>query len=358
MPVKERVIQVVTENRNKLVNGLLIAGGAYLVYRVGKKIIANMNKSAAQSKADDSPSVRQAMTFRTAMNPSGISWLMSTDGTNEDLIFDTAKQVTNLDEVSSSYKDLYQSNLLDDLQRELSSEDYSKFLTLVSVNPKKVKKKGATAPVTFAQKSNLVVAKKEVTIRKSPDASNHGAFYEVFSNKNIIRVAKPGEFLGYATGNQHFDEVNNVKFIEVGFVVNGAKAPGSYKAMDKKKITYWVSSSSNYVEIFDYYKQMFDSYPTTLSATPWMKPLDFFEAAPRKDKSVKGLSIKPARLLSVAEVQILNERMQPIDTADRNMLLGVLEMTMKVGAEKYYKFITVQNRKRWANARNIKIIES
>jgi hypothetical protein len=37
----------------------------------------------------------------------------------------------------------------------------------------------------------------------------------MFSNKNIIRLAKPGEFLGYATGRQAFDEVNNVKFIEV-----------------------------------------------------------------------------------------------------------------------------------------------
>lgn len=358
MPIKERVIQVVSDNHSKLVNGLLIVGGAYLVYRVGKKIITNMNKNVVQNQADDKPSVRQAMTFRTAMNPSGISWLMSTDGTNEELIFDTAKQVTNLDEVSSNYKDLYQSNLLDDLQRELSSEDYSKFLTIVSINPKKdVKPRVKVPPVKFAQKSNLVVAIKEVSIRKSPDASNHGAIYEVFSNNNIIRLAKPGEFLGYATGNQYFDEVNNVKFIEVGFVVNGAKAPGSYKAMDKKKFTYWVSSSSKYVEIFDYYKPMFDKYPSTLRATPWMKPLDFFEPAPKKDKTVKGLSIKPIRLVTVADVQILNEKLQPIDTAERNMLLGVLEMTMKVGVEKYYKFITVQKRKRWANAKNIKIIE-
>lgn len=359
MPIKERVIQVVSDNRSKLVNGLLIVGGAYLVYRVGKKIITNMNKNAVQNQADDKPSVRQAMTFRTAMNPSGISWLMSTDGTNEELIFDTAKQVTNLDEVSSNYKDLYQSNLLDDLQRELSSEDYSKFLTIVSINPKKDVKPGVKAPpVKFAQKSNLVVAIKEVSIRKSPDATNHGAFYEVFSNNNIIRLAKPGEFLGYATGNQHFDEVNNVKFIEVGFVVNGAKAPGTYKAMDKKKFTYWVSASTKYVEIFDYYKPMFDKYPSTLNYTPWMKPLDYFDPVVKKDKSVKGLTIKPGRLVTVGQVQILNEKLQPIDMVDSNMLLGVLEMSMNAGKEKYYKFRTIQNLNRWANARNIKIIES
>ena len=358
MPIKEKVIEVVSDNRGKIVNGLLLVGGAYLAYRIGKKIINNINKNAVQAQTDDKPSVRQAMTLRSAMNRSGVSWMMSADGTNEQLIFDTARQISDLDEVSKNYRDLYQSNLLDDLQGELSAEDYSKFLTLVSSNPKKTRSHGATAPVTFAQKSNLVVAIKEVSIRKSPDASNHGAFYEVFSDKNIIRLAKPGEFLGYATGNQHFDEVNNVKFIEVGFVVNGAKAPGSYKAMDKKKFTYWVSSSSKYVEIFDYYKTMFDKYPSTLKATPWMKPLDFFEPAPKKDKSVKGIPHIPAKLITTRFVQVLNERLQPIATADSNTLLGLLIMTMDTGKERFYKFRTVDKTERWVNARFIKEIQS
>jgi hypothetical protein len=358
MPVKEKVIEVVSDNRGKIVNGLLIVGGAYLAYRIGKKIINNINKNAAQSLADDKPSVRQAMTLRNAMNRSGVSWLMSADGTNEQLIFDTARQITDLDEVSKNYKDLYQSNLLDDLQSELSAEDYSKFLTLVSSNPGKTRKKGSTPPVTFAKKSQLVVAKKTVAIRSSPDASNHGAFYEVFSDKNIIRNAKPGEFLGYATGNQHFDEVNNVKFIEVGYVVNGAKAPGTYKALDKKKFTYWVSSSTNYVEVFDYFKPMFDKYPATISATPWMKPLDYFETPPKKDKSVKGIPNIASQLLTTRLVNVLDENFQPIASADRNTLLGLLIMTMDTGKERFYKFKTVDNTQRWVNARYIKEIKS
>lgn len=360
MPIKEKVIEVVSDNRGKIINGLLIVGGAYLAYRFGKKLIADINKNAVQSQTDDKPSVRQAMTLRNAMNSSGVSWMMSADGTDEALILDTAKSITNLDEVSKNYRDLYQSNLLDDLQRELSAEDYSKFLTLVSSNPNKSTKKGSAPPVTFAKKSQLVVAKKPVAIRTSPDASNHGAFYEVFSDKNIVRTAQPGEFLGYATGNQHFDEVNNVKFIEVGYVINGEKAPMLFKPMNKRKYTYWVSASSNYVEIFDYYKPMFERYPSTLSATPWMKPLDYFDPAPpkKKEKSVKGISGVSSKLITTSLVQVLNEKFQPIASADSNTLLGLLIMTMDTGKERFHKFRTVDNTERWVNARYIKEIRS
>jgi hypothetical protein len=361
MPIKEKVIEVVSDNRGKIINGLLIVGGAYLAYRFGKKIIGDINKNAVQAQTDDKPSVRQAMTLRNAMNSSGVSWMMSADGTDEQLILDTARGITNLDEVSKNYRDLYQSNLLDDLQRELSAEDYSKFLTLVSSNPSKSTKKGSAPPVTFAKKSQLVVAKKAVTIRTSPDASNHGAFYEVFSSKNILRTAQPGEFLGYATGNQHFDEVNNVKFIEVGYVVNAEKAPVMFKPMNKRKFTYWVSASSNYVDIFDYYKPMFERYPSTLNATPWMKPLDYFDPAPapkKGDKTVKGIPSNASKLLTTRLVNVLDEKFQPIASADKNTLLGLLIMTMDTGMERFHKFKTVDNTERWVNARHIKEIRS
>jgi len=338
----------------------LIAGGAYLAYRIGKKIIADINKNAVQAQTDDKPSVRQAMTLRNAMNRSGVSWLMSSDGTNEKLILDTARQITNLDEVSKNYRDLYQSNLLDDLQKELSAEDYSKFLTLVSSNPGKSTKKGSAPPVSFAQKSQLVVAKKTVTIRSSPDASNHGAFYEVFSDKNIIRKAKPGEFLGYATGNQHFDEVNNVKFIEVGYVVRGEKAPAAYKNLNKKKFTFWVSASSNYVEIFDYYTPMFEKYPGTVNATPWMKPMDYFEPAPapkKGNKTIKGIPSNTSKLLTTHWVNVLDEKFQPIALVDKNTLLGLLIMTMDTGKERFHKFKSIDNTERWVNARYIKELQ-
>ncbi len=178
---KENLIQVVENNQSKIVNGILIIGGIYLTYRLGKSLIVTLNKSEVQSKADDSPDVRQAMALRSSMNPSGISWMMSFDTTSTESIIDTAKTITNLDNVQRAYKNLYQDNLLDDLQSELTVSEYQKFLTIISANAKKDTSNGGSVAVQFAKVNQLVVAKKAVSIRSSPDATNHGALYEVFS---------------------------------------------------------------------------------------------------------------------------------------------------------------------------------
>ena len=73
-----------------------------------------------------------------------------------------------------------------------SVTDYQKFMTLVSSDAST--KAGATK-LTFAKKSQLIVAKTDVFIRTSPDASYHEAFYQIGENNNIIRKATVGEFL-------------------------------------------------------------------------------------------------------------------------------------------------------------------
>jgi len=342
---KERIIQVVENNQSKLINGLLVVGGIYLTYRLGKNLIAGINKNDAQSKADDNPDVRQAMALRSAMNPSGISWMMSMDTTNTSSVLDTARTVTNLDNVSKAYKNLYQNNLLDDLQSELSTSDYQKFLTIVSSNAKKDTSGGGAAPVQFAKPNQLVVCKKSVALRTSPDATNHGAFYEVFSEKNIIRYAQPGEFLGYATGRQYFDDVNNVKFIEVAFVVRAQYAPAKYKNQNKKRYNYWVSSSSNYVEIFSYYKNMFDAYPKTQNYTGWMKPVDYF--------TLKGMPMP--RILTRARTPILNDQLVEINMAEPNTILGQYIMGLNTGKAVFLQFRTVDNKIRWVERRFIQL---
>jgi hypothetical protein len=340
---KEKIIQVVQSNQSKIVNGILVLGGIYITYRLGKKIIDGINKKDTQTKADDSPEVRQAMALRSAMNPSGISWMMSFDTTNTSSVLDTAKTITKLDSVGTAYKNLYQNNLLDDLQNELSTSDYQKFLTIVSGNQNKDVSNGGTAAVQYAKANQLVVTKKEVYLRTSPDATNHGRIYEMFSNKNIIRLAKPGEFLGYATGRQAFDEVNNVKFIEVAYVINGAKAPASLKQKNKQRVSYWVSSSINYVDVFPYYKNMFDAYPATMSLVGWMKPTDYF--------TLKGLPMP--RLLTKVLTPVLNDRMVTINYAQPNMVLGQLIMSMDTGENQFMQFKTVDNTLRWVDGRYI-----
>ncbi len=345
--IKEKLVEAVDNNQSKIINGVLVIGGIYLTYRLGKNIITSLNKSDAQNKADDSPEVRQAMALRSAMNPSGISWMMSFDTTNTSTVMDSAKTITNLDNVQTAYKNLYQDNLLDDLQSELTSSDYQKFLTIISANSKKDTSGGGSAAVQFAKPNQLIVAKKAVTLRSSPDATNHGAFYEVFSAKNIIRQAKPGEFLGYATGRQQFDDVNNVKFIEVAYVINAASAPPAYKSKNKVRVSFWVSSSVLFVDIFPYYKNMFDVYPSTKNYTSWMKPQDFF--------TLKGIPMP--RLLTKINTPVLNENLTPIAVAKPNTILGRLIMSMKTVKGEFLQFQTVDNSLRWVDKRFIQLQE-
>jgi hypothetical protein len=89
-----------------------------------------------------------------------------------------------------------------------------------------------------------------------------------------------------------------------------------------------------------------------------MKPLDYFDAPPAKDKTVKGMPANSSKLITTHFVQVLNERLQPIANADRNTLLGLLIMTMDTGKDRFYKFKTVDNTERWVNARFIKEIRS
>jgi len=329
-----------------LVGGVVVGVGGFILYKLGKKIVEDMKHKSTEAKADDSPEVRQAMTLRSAMNPSGISWMMSMDTTNTAVIFDTASQIKKLDDVSTAYRNLYNSDLLADLQSELSTTDYQKFLTQVSSNPTK---KGGATPVKFAEKNQLVVAKAEIFLRTSPDASYHGAVYEIGENKNIIRKAKIGEFLGFATGNQHFDSKNNVKFIEVAYLMKKDGLPSSLKAYAGKKIIYWLSSGATYVDIFPYYSNMFAQYPNTQSETAYKKPLDFYSG-------VKGFTEnQPVPVITKRKTYVLDEKLQPIISVQAGTLLGIYMMNLNTGTSSFIQFRTIDNTERWVNADSILI---
>jgi hypothetical protein len=345
---KEKIVQTVQDNQSVLIKGALIAGGIYLTYRVGKNLIAKVNKNNAQKNTDDKPEVRQAMSLRSSVNPSGYSWMKSFDTTNVDTVMEIAKTITNLDKVQKAYKDLYQDNLLDDLQSDLSTGEYEAFLNIIASNANKDTSNGGAPPVQYTKKNQLIVAKKDVTLRSSPDASNHGAFYEVFSEDNIYRVAKAGEFLGYATGQQHYDEVNNVKFIQVAYVINAKYAPTAYKKKNKVKMSFWISASSNYTVQFPNAKAMISAYPKTSSTAAWKKPLDYFD--------LKG--IPTPRLLTKSSAVILNERFAPINHASANTILGQLMMSMQTKQGVLLKFRTIDNTIRWVDQRYIQLQET
>jgi hypothetical protein len=327
-----------------LVGGVVVGVGGFLLYKMGKKIYDDIQHKSTENSADDSPEVRQAMNFRSGINPSGISWMKTFDSLNYNMIMDTAKTVTNLDAVCTAYTKLYGDDLLADLQRELNPENYQRFLTLVSSN---AHKKGGAAPQKFSKKSELIVAKTDVFLRTSPDASYHGAIYEIGENKNIIRKAKPGEFLGYATGKQSFDLKNNVKFIEVAYLIKKENPPANMKAFAGKKYSYWVSSSADYIDQFNYYNDMLKQYPALQAEVAYKKPLDFYSG-------VKGFAgVETVPVITKRKTYVLDAKMQPLIPVQEGTLLGVYLMSLNTGTATYIQFRTIDNTERWVNADSI-----
>ena len=155
------------------------------------------------------------------------------DGTKEDVIWQVAQQITDLDAVALAYRNLYSDELIKDLQGELSTNDFTAFLQAVAsgqanhnVDDGRLPSRGA-----YSAPQKLIVAIQAVYVRTSPDASYHGRFYEIGENKNIFKTAQPGEFVGYATGKQHYDSKNGVRFIEVAYKKDGMRLSGSFSVI-------------------------------------------------------------------------------------------------------------------------------
>ena len=106
------------------------------------------------------------------------------------------------------------------------------------------------------------------------------------------------------------------------------------KNQNKKRYTYWVSSSSNYVEILSYYKTMWDTYPKTKNATGWMKPVDYF--------TLKGMPMP--RILTRSRTPILNDQLVAINVAEPNTILGQYIMGLNTGKAEFLQFRTVDNK--------------
>lgn len=353
---KTKVEEWLDNPKRVLVGGLVVGISAFVLYKLGRRIITRIRSKNTSLKADEDLETQQAMLLRNAMNPSGISWMMSFDTTNTDAVLEVAKKITNFDKVAKTYKKLYDADLTADLQSELNTEEYQKFLTLITANATVTTTNSdgstttTTSPLaTYATKGQMIVAKKEVFLRSSADASFHYGFFESGSNNNIIGKASPGEFIGYATGKQEFDVENNVKFIQVGYVIVKENLPSLYKSYAGKKYTFWVSSSSNYVDKFDYFKQMFDKYPTTAVIIKYKKPLDYY------DSDVKGVGNR--LVVSVKDMHVLNEKMQPYVSVEKETLLGEYIGELTTARTRFVKFRTVDNTERWADASTIKIIE-
>jgi len=187
------------ENKRKLKNNIAKGVAGFLIvfatYKVAKKIIKN------NTEQNQSLDVQFAKRLRVAMFPSGQTWIP--DGTNEKAILDVAYEIVNssdveFKDVQKSYKKLYNNSLSDHLQKELNSEEYTRFLTVISntYNPDKDKEN----PVYYKEK--MVVMTKETSfyhdwddIYSKQKLKANSFFLNVVATGKVKKVALVGLFL-------------------------------------------------------------------------------------------------------------------------------------------------------------------
>ncbi|WP_028523204.1 hypothetical protein [Runella limosa] len=113
-----------TKNESLIVRFLIYATIFYLV----RNVIRNGAKQATQNAvAAGDNNALIAVEMRQAMNPSGTAWMMSFDLTDKEALFNCARKITDFAAVSRAYTDLYDSDLITDLQEELGADGFAQF---------------------------------------------------------------------------------------------------------------------------------------------------------------------------------------------------------------------------------------
>jgi len=337
-------LPISSENQQKVIRSLWIATGLYVGYRITGKAVKAFRARGTSALADQRPEVRQAMGLRSAMNPSGISWLMWSDGTNEDAIAQIAAQMQSLDAVAAAYRTIYGKELIRDLQNELNTTQFNAFLQTVAnnrINQQNNHSSTSTAGAYTAPK-RLVVAKRSVFVRTSPDASFHGGWYEIGAKKNIFKTAQPGEFVGYTTGKQHYDTKNNVKFIEVAYKI-GPLAPASLQSQIGVTRLLWISASASYTDQFSSVATMEARYPATRGVTKYYLPIS----------GLGWLSAPGSRVVTVAGTSVLDEQFQTIRHVKSGVLIGYPVMSLD-GHDTHFTLVrTLEGHDRWLASKDI-----
>ena len=249
-----------------------------------------------------------------------------------------------MDAVATAYRNLYSEELIKDLQGELSSNSFNAFLQTVSNNRINQDTTSSVSSGTYSAPQKLIVAKKNVYVRTSPDASYHGGWYEVGDDKNIFKTAAEGEFIGYATGKQHYDAKNNVKFIEVAFQY-GEGVPSSIADQAGKTKLLWVSSSANYIIQFESKSQAILTYPGIMSQLNYMLPIP----------GLGWLSMDGSRVVSNKTTRVLDKDFKPLCLVDKGVLMGYPVMSLQ-GVDTDYTLIrTLEGNDRWMHTKHISI---
>lgn len=261
--------------------GALIVGlffGGRWAYR---KWQANKNNDAAGGD----PNIQAAMEIHQAIDG---------PGTAEKVLFSVASTIGDWSAVSKAYRQLYHTNMTDDLKGDLSSEDYKKFMNIYNLGQKNADGTPKNSKNVIA-KGLLVVAEKEVYVRKSPKYQKvlTGIFkimdWANIAKTNAVALTPAGYVVGISTG-LYSDDTSSpsaTRFIEVQVIVMN-------EDKTHQLVNMWVASSN----------------VKTLASKPadWQKQYkDKITIVNKKTYSsaLNGLTIAPTNIKIIAKTNLV-----------------------------------------------------
>ncbi len=302
---------------------VLVAGAVYGI----TKIVKTYQKSNTEHNVEEKPEVSQAMSLYSALNPSGMEWMKKMDGTNKDIVFSTAKDITDLNKVQNAYRKLYNTSLLDDLRQELSPEDYTKFLNTLKFSTNNTNN-GTSRPKTEFKKGIYIATKLPTNIRKTPKNISKWSF-----DSNIIKLAESGKYIGLATGKTVFDTSSGgtgTLYLEIQSLASDTK----------KAIFFWAAASQI----------------KSLSQEDYSSGKYAVFSLNEKD-TLQGFDVIHKRVIAFVSVPILNEQFKMVGIASPLQQLGysIMELNDNRGNE-YVKFITNQKKQYWVNKKFVQMI--
>lgn len=216
--------------------------GLGISFLVGRRIVRNIRKKRSERRFTGE--AQQAILLRSAMNPSGMSWMMWMDGTKEKAVYEIAAQITNFRKVQQEYQNLFNSSLVRDLENELSTDEYTKFMNIVNSGGQQQISEGNTGSGGNTQSETTTgdIKGKVILIAKTTKIYEKFTWYPFGSVKKV----EPYYFINHvATGNIKKLMISFGVYLE--FVETRIKTlEGSVKAIYVSKADVMLVSKENF----------------------------------------------------------------------------------------------------------------
>ena len=228
--------------KSKALTAVFVVGGSYASWRfIVKPYFDKRRENKENNRVLTDPNTKLASLLQQAII--GV-------GTDNKTVFIVAQKIKDWKAVQTSYKKLTGNNLNEDLKGDLSSNNYRRFINIVSKNSK--------AQKSISKRGYIVVSSKKVRLRSTPDSTISAYSF----NSNILDTIDSRKFIGFATGVYKTDS-NGVLYYQVRIKYTAgipAYHKDTYKELKSRILTFWIGAGA--IEMFREFKKMRASYPT------------------------------------------------------------------------------------------------